>query len=238
MDTLVKSTGGNGHAAVASVKGNGSAMTKRAATGLSQAAADIKAHYEAKLQAAYDQARSAPKLENVDVEGWWDLIAIGPLQPIGDPPYLSNDVIRAGEPAYVVTIMLLNPFGPAVPSASDLLSNFGLPYEITYNTGNLTQWKPGPASLNVEHKDKLVPGLCFYVDVLEFNGEGLDEVMYEMNISARIFGCGGIYAPPFAGFAREVVDVDPSFWSPPPGIVDAPIRFLVYGDHDPNEVEQ
>jgi hypothetical protein len=59
--------------------------------------------------------------------------------------------------------------------------------------------------------------------------------MYEMNISARIFGCNENYAPPFAGFAREVYDIDPDMFSPAPGMGDRPIRFMVYGNA-PQEV--
>jgi hypothetical protein len=220
-------------------QGNGSAATPQTAASLTRyrtTAADIKAEYEAKLQAALDEALATPRTQVVDPQGWWDLVAIGPIQPIGNPPFLANDVIRAGEPAFVVTILILNPFFPVPPfSAADVLSNFSLPFEVTYQTGNLTTWTPGPASLNVEHNSTLVPGQAFYVDVLAFTGEGLDEVMYEMNISARIFGCGGDYSPPFAGFAREVVDIDPDLFTPAPGLINAPIRFLVYGAHDPNE---
>ncbi len=230
METLTKTASTNGHTATASAKTNGASKTKIAVASMTQTAADIKAQYEAKLQAAYDLAKATPRQQVVDPQGWWDLVAIGPIQPIANPPYLANDVIRAGEPAFVVTILVLNPFGPGIPSACDVLSNFALPFEVTYQTGNLTTWTPGPKSLNVDHDLTLVPGQCFYVDVLEFTGEGLDEQMYEMNVSARIFGCGENYAPNFAGFAREVVDIDPSLFSPAPGLVNAPIRFMVYGE--------
>ena len=45
------------------------------------------------------------------------------------------------------------------------------------------------APLTSEHEGlKLVPGQYFYVDGLEFTPTDRDEVMYEMNISARIYG--------------------------------------------------
>jgi hypothetical protein len=235
VDTLTKTAAANGKGTVTLAKANGSLKAASAGSGMSQAAADIKAQYEAKLKAAYDAARATPQAQLAEPQGWWDLVAIGPIQQILNPPYLPHDVIRAGQPAYVITIMVLNPFGPSVPSACEILSNFALPYEITYQTGNVTTWQPGPASLNVEHNLTLVPGQCFYVDVLEFTGEGLDEVMYEMNVSARIFGCGENYAPDFAGFAREVIDIDPDIFRPAPGLVNGPIRFLVYGEHNPSE---
>lgn len=196
-------------------------------------AADVKAYYEAKLKSAYDAAQAQPKVEVAELAPWWDLVAIGPVQPIGNPPFLPSDVIRSGETAFVVTIVILNsaPILPPGISPCDILSDFALPFEVTYQTGNLTKWTQAPAPLTTEHDGmNFVPGVCFYVDVLEFVPDEKDEVMFEMNISARIFGCNENYAPPFAGFAREVVDIDASFFSPPPGLVSAPIRFLVYGN--------
>lgn len=202
-------------------------------------AADVKAHFEAKIQSALDEAMTTgASAEVAELQGWWDLIAFGPIQvPSINGPYLPNDVIRAGEPAYIVTVLILNPFLVLNNQITvcELLSTLALPYEITYQSGNLTDWTPAPAPLTSEQDDLyLVPHQCFYVNVLEFVPYDEDEVMYEMNISARIFGCGENYAPPLAGFAREVVDFDPSFFSPAPGLIGAPIRFLVYGNK-PNE---
>jgi hypothetical protein len=227
-------------------QGNSARVMQQAAAAAQSAIAqkvtaeDVKAMYEAKLQAALDEAMArAPGAEVAELQGWWDLVTIGPIQvPHINGPYLPSDVIRSGEPAFVVTILLLNPFLVLNNqiTACELLSTLALPYEITYQTGNLTKWQPASAPLTSEHDNlSLVPHQCFYVDVLEFIPNDRDEVMYEMNISARIFGCGHNYAPPLAGFAREVVDIDPSFFTPPPGLVGAPIRFLVYGDQ-PDEL--
>jgi hypothetical protein len=205
-------------------------------------AEDVKAHYQALLQSSLDKALHATQAESAELPGWWDILAFGPIQPILNPPFRPSDVIRAGETAYIVTVLILNPF-PILPpgiSPCDILSKFALPYEITYQTGNVTTWTKAPAPLTSE-KDPLylVPGQCYYVDVLEFTPQDKDEVMYEMNISARIFGCNRLckdgkvkenYAPPFAGFAREVVEVDSSFFKPAPFLNSSPIRFLVYGD--------
>jgi hypothetical protein len=192
----------------------------------------VKAHYTAKLEAALEEWRTGPKPAVAEPQGWWDLISIGPIQIITNPPFAPGDVIRSGEQAFVVTIVILNP-APILPlnmSPCDVLSNFALPFEVTYQTGNITTWTAGPANVNVEHNLTLSPGQCFYVDVLEFVPDEKDEVMFEMNVSARIFGCGENYAPPFACFAREVVDLDASIFTPPPGLVSAPIRYLVYGN--------
>ena len=197
-------------------------------------AAEVKAYYEAKVQSLLEKRLASPPAPQVaELQPWWDVIAVGPIQLSANPPFAPSDVIRAGETAFVVTIILLNP-APILPpgiSPCDILSKFGLPYEVTYQSGNLTTWQPAGFPLTSEHDPLyLVPGQSFYVDVLEFVPNDRDEVLYEMNVSARIFGCGENYAPPFAGFAREVVDIDSSFFSPPPGLVNAPIRFMVYGD--------
>jgi hypothetical protein len=211
-------------------------------------AADIQASVQAQVQAAIDRKRAALGLEEAEPQNWWDILAIGPIQPGagfvppigpgGPGPLLPNGIIRAGETAYIVTVLILNPLpltqDPSI-IPSDFLSTFALPYEITYQTGNLTEWKKGPANLNVEHLGTLVPGQAVYVDVLEFVPGDQDEVMYELNVSARIFGCGNNYAPYFAAFARETVDLDADLFSEAPGLGNRPIRFLVYGEKPANE---
>jgi hypothetical protein len=208
-------------------KGRTMTMTESVVT-----AESVKAHYEDKLSAALEDWRSAPRPAVAELQGWWDLLSIGPIQIITNPPFAPSDVIRSGERAFVLTIVVLNP-APILPpgvSPCDILSDFVLPFEVTYQTGNITTWTSGPANVNTEHNLTLSPGQCFYVDVLEFVPDERDEVMFEMNVSARIFGCNENYAPPFAGFAREVVDIDSSIFTPPPGLVGAPIRYLVYGE--------
>jgi hypothetical protein len=194
----------------------------------------IKAQIEAQLQSAYEQALNSPRTEGADPEGWWNLAAIGPIQVPSIPgPVTPHQVIKVGEDAFIATVMILNPFLVLAPgtTAADVLSNFALPYEVQYQTGNLTSWSIGPANLNVVHGGtNLVPGQFFYVDVLQFtaNTPGI----YEMNISARILGATPpfVNAPQFAGFARAIFDIDADlFFSGAPGMqFDQPIRFQVY----------
>lgn len=204
------------------------------------AAMDVKAQIEAAVKSALDEAkmrRAARTMAEVaEPEGWWNLYAIGPIQPIGIPgPLLPHQVIKVGETAFVVTILFLNDFLILTPgtTAADVLSNFALPYEVRYQTGNLTTWTLGQLDMNVVHSGagfNLIPQVDFYVDVLAFRASvpGL----YEMNISARILGATPPFAnaPQFAGYARAVVDIDPDlFISPAPGLqFDLPIRFQVY----------
>jgi hypothetical protein len=195
---------------------------------------DVRAEIEARVKKALDEALARGKPETAEPEGWWNLFAYGPIQFTSIPgPLLPHQVIKVGEPAYVVTVLFLNPFHILSPgtSAADVLSNFALPYEIQYQTGNLTSWTLGPAAVNGVHGPyNLVPGQIFYVDVLGFTGA--TPGLYEMNISGRILGAAPPYvnAPQFAGFARAVYDFDPDlFVSGTPGTqFDQPIRFQVY----------
>lgn len=201
-------------------------------------AEDVKAQIEARIQTALEKAMATPQQEIAEPEGWWNLFAIGPLQwtfPPPGAPLRPHQVIKVGEQAWVVTIIFLNPFHILAPgtSAADVLSNFALPYEVQYQTGNLTTWALGQANMNVVHSGagfNLVPGLFVYIDVLGFaaNTPGL----YEMNISARFLGATNPWtnAPQFAGYARAVIDIDPDlFINPAPGLqFDYPIRFQIY----------
>jgi hypothetical protein len=197
---------------------------------------DVKADLEARLKSAYDDARMTPHEEVAEPYGWWNLFSVGPIQSIGIPgPLLPHQVIKVGETVDVATILFLNPFlvlSPGITAAS-VLSNFALPYEVRYQTGNLTTWTLGPANVNAVFSGpgfNLIPGQFFYVHVLSFiaNTPGL----YMMNISARLLGTTPPYvnAPQFAGFARATVNIDPDlFLSPAPGLEqDSPVRFQVY----------
>jgi hypothetical protein len=210
-------------------------------SGIRMTAMDVKAQIEAVVKSALDEARmrhaARTTVEVAEPEGWWNLYAYGPIQsPIGIPaPLLPHQVIKVGETAYVVTVLFLNDFLILAPgtTAADILSNFALPYEVRYQTGNLTTWTLGQTDMNVVHSGagfNLIPQQDFYVDVLEFtaNVPGL----YEMNISARILGATSPFAnaPQFAGYARAVYDFDPDlFFSPAPYLqFDLPIRFQIY----------
>ena len=198
------------------------------------AADDVRAEVEARVKKALDEALARPRQEVAEPEGWWNLYAMGPIQITSSPgPVLPHQVIKVGETGYVATVMFLNPFHILSPgiSAADVLSSFALPYEIQYQTGNLTSWTLGPANLNVLSAGwNLIPGNYFYVDVLGFTAT--TPGLYEMNISARILGATPPYtsAPQFAGYARSVVDFDADlFLNPAPGFqFDVPIRFQVY----------
>ena len=204
-------------------------------------AEDVKVQIESQVLAKLEQLlASPPQLEIAEPLNWWDIYAFGPFQPGASAvppagfagPLLPHQVIRKGEEAFVATIIILNPVGPSIPSAVDILSNFGLPYEVEYITGDLKRWDPAPASLQRVNHGVLVPNVAVYVDVFSFVAE--NPGLYEMNISARIYGCHQNPAPPFSGFATWVFDPDQDYLGSllgqgGPGFYHKnPIRFQVY----------
>jgi hypothetical protein len=188
---------------------------------------DVEAQVYAAVETAYEQG--PPAAEAAEVMGWWDIAAYGPIQPIAaGGPLLPHAVIKAGEPAFAVAIVLLNRFQnlPGGTNAGDVLSNFALPFEVRYQAGNLTTWTLGQPDMQAVHNGNLIPGQYYYVDVLAFTGN--QPGLYEMNISARLLGAAppNVSAPQFGAYATTVFSLDPPglFGSAPPG----PMRFQVY----------
>jgi hypothetical protein len=198
--------------------------------------ADLQAMIEAKLQSAHDEYVASAHEEIAEPLYWWDIFAIGPIQPgagLTPPsgftgPLQPNQVIRLGERAYIVSVLLLNTSFPSPgPSAADILSKFALPYEIEYDTGDLKKWALAPANLQHISGGNFVPGVPWAVDVFGFTAQ--DAGVFEVNICARIFGCDQNAAPPFAGYATQVVDIDQDMFGTGPRVkTEQSIRFHCY----------
>jgi hypothetical protein len=201
---------------------------------------DIRASLEARLQSALETARASFSPEVAEPQGWWDVYALGPIQPGAqlvpsasflDSPLMPNKVIRSSELAYVATIVVINPFPlPQDPgiNPTSFLTPFGLPLEIEYHT--MCDAIPGPASIVTHSTLNLIPGQSFYVDILQY-GPGLVKGIYETNITARILDASGMTpsASPFAGFARATMNIDEDlFFTSPAMEFDNPLRFIVY----------
>jgi hypothetical protein len=199
-------------------------------------AEDVKAMVEAKVQTALDEAMARPLPEVAEPYLWWNLYSLGPWQafaPFPAGPLPPHQLIRIGEPAFVATVLVLNPFPilPPIPpgmSPCSVVTGFQPQYEINYQTCNLSTC--GAGAPNATHNGVLVPNQCTVVDVLSFVGQ--QQGIFEMHISARITANPPAPPhPPFAGFARWVFDFDPElFWpGPTPGWqYDFPIKFMVY----------
>jgi len=205
-------------------------MAAAAESGLAyqRTADDIKAEIEARLQAQLDRALASERPERAELENWWDIFAIGPIQPITAPPVQPHCVIKAGELAFVVSVLVLNPFLP-LPGPTDaatLLSNFGLPFEVQFQTSNITAMVPAGTDTQASN---FSAGQFFYVNVslLPTGTPG----MYETNILARIEGANvPVSAPQFGGFATAILDIDnPGLFGPGPAVnFLQTVKYMVY----------
>ena len=180
-----------------------------------------------RLQAAVDEAELRPEI--AEVRDWWDVAAFGPLQLVqSGGPLLPHRVIKVGEDAYVYAIVVLNPAQPLPTgtNAADVLANFSLPYEVQFQTGNLTTWTLAPPDMQAVRRGNFRPRQTVYFERIRFTGRRPG--LYEMNISARILGATPPYqsAPQFAGYATTVFGLDAEdLWGNRPS---GPLRFQVY----------
>jgi hypothetical protein len=222
----------------AKVAGNGSEAVEAAEIVGRVTQDDLVAQARAQIDAAYEQAMANPEVlapqwaepELAEAQGWWDIAAFGPVQPIAPGgPLEPHSVIKVGEPAFVFAFILLNPFLalPGGTNAAQVLSNFALPYEVQYQTGNLTAWTLGQADMQGLDNNNLVPGQDFYVEVIGFTAT--TPGLYEMNITARLLGAAPpfVNAPLFGARATTVFSLDPPglFGGIPP---NSPLRFSIY----------
>lgn len=167
---------------------------------------EVRAHLQARLKSVEDElmARTsgmAPKVEFAELQPWWDILALGPIQT---PPFFQpSNVIQIGETAFIASIVVVNPI-PFIPpgiSPLTLLTGVNADIEIRYRTGNLDTWTPTAPSI-----DSVVPVTgVFNLDVQPFVS-GVTGVM-DMSISARITtpGPGTL---PFGGFASLLLNLD------------------------------
>jgi hypothetical protein len=224
------------------------AVAEQAMAARTISAEDVKAQIEAQLQSSLETALSAPSTQVAEPLYWWEMYGYGPIQlpnqlvpPAGflSSPLAPGKVIRVGEQAFLVSVLIINPFPlPQAPNIVpvDFLTVWKLPYRIDYHTCNATTCQPAGPELNVSHTGHLVPGQAYYVDVLEFTARE-PGCVYETNICARILDCEsgsprhghGPSPSPFAGFARSTFNLDPELFLPTQYLeFDNPIRFMVY----------
>jgi len=161
----------------------------------------------------------------------FDVAATSPIQITGLPPYQPSKVIAAGEPAYLVAYMFINPvpsllYGFAVPPtvqlgwrnwrlSLDLMDVTDLTHNILVQAG--TYGAPAPA-------------LSYAIFTLPTPDPGQDPAVYEANVTFDISDPG----QPYAAFATNFFDVDddPGFVFVPPAPPgwrhELPNRYLVY----------
>jgi hypothetical protein len=196
---------------------------------------EVKQYFEAQVQSAVDEAMTRAGLEAAEPLNWWNLWSFGPWQPVRPGgPLRPHKIIKLGESAYIFTVLWLNPWLTldSGPTVCDLVSNLARDFEIRYCTGNKCTWDLGPRELNATHRLPMEPDRCWYVDVLRFVPQTGWEGCYATHICARITGSHEESAPPLAGFATQVRDIDWELFAPvsvpPRWQIDTPIQFMIY----------
>jgi len=189
----------------------------------------LKAHIEARLEAAVQQA--TVELAEVPPElgpNRWEVYAWGPWQLPFDPAADPGRIIFVGEKAYVGVAVWMN------PAMCQDVTGFEGKIELSFWTSNTQTMRPVP-SMDYHYCIKTKRGgPCFYVIVWEFEPTEAACIM-ETNICARICNCNNHPVPGYAGFVRHVYDFDPEnlFAPPPPGWgFDRPIRYMVSDGSD------
>ncbi|HEV8275156.1 MAG TPA: hypothetical protein VGQ26_05610 [Streptosporangiaceae bacterium] len=161
----------------------------------------------------------------------FDVAATSPLQPIALPPYQPSKVIAAGEPAYLVAYIFVNPMvsipdGFAVPPTVQL---GGRSWRVSLDLMNLTDLTH-TTLVQTGTYGPVAPSLSFAIFTLPTPNPGPDAAVYEANVTLDIVDPG----QPYAAFATNFFDADsdPGFLFVPPAPPgwrhDLPNRYLVY----------
>ena len=164
----------------------------------------------------------------------FDVAATSPIQFGGPPPYQPSKVIAAGEPAFIVAFIFVNPavnipLGWAVPASIQL---GGRTWRMTLDQGNLTTGTV--LSHQVTSATFATPAatLTPVVFSLATPNPGPDPWLIEANVTVNIVNPG----QPYAAFATNFLDIDndPGFLFVPPASAgfrhELPNRYLIYSD--------
>jgi len=161
----------------------------------------------------------------------FDVAATSPIQLTGLPPYQPGKVIAAGEPAYIVAFLFVNPVasipdGFAVPPTVQL---GGRRWRATLDLLDLTTLNR-TKQIRTDIYPAAAPPVDFVIYQVPTPDPGPDAAVYEANVTLDIVDPG----QPYAAFATNFFDVDedpgelfvPS--SPPGWRHELPNRYLVY----------
>jgi hypothetical protein len=164
----------------------------------------------------------------------FDVVATSPIQFGGPPPYQPSKVIAAGEDAFIVAFIFVNPtvnipLGWAVPASVQL---GGRTWRMTLDQGNLTTGGVLPRQVRT---DIFGPGAATITPVvfkLDTPDPGPDPALIEANVTVDIVDP----AQPYAAFATNFLDLDndPGFLGVPPTAAgfrnELPNRYLIYSE--------
>jgi hypothetical protein len=158
----------------------------------------------------------------------------GGIQFGGPPPYQPSKVIAAGEPAFIVAFIFVNPtvnipLGWAVPASIQL---GGRTWRMTLDQGNLTTGTVLPHQVRTATFATPAATLTPVVFSLATPNPGPDPWLIEANVTVDIVNPG----QPYAAFATNFLDVDndPGFLFVLPASAgfrhELPNRYLIYSD--------
>jgi hypothetical protein len=146
----------------------------------------------------------------------FDVVATSPIQFGGPPPYQPSKVIAAGEQAFIIAFIFVNPtvnipLGWAIPATVQL---GGRTWRMTLDQGNLTTGGILPQQVQTATFTSPALTITPVVFSLATPNPGPDPALIEANVTVDIVDP----AQPYAAFATNFLDVDndPSFLGAPP----------------------
>lgn len=157
----------------------------------------------------------------------FDVATTSPIQVTGFPPYQPSKVIAAGELAFLVAFMFINPMPTPFPPPTVQLG--GRSWRLTLDLANITTMTSTKLVQSGTYGAP-APSLSYAIFTLPTPDPGLDAAVYEANVTFDITDPG----QPYAAFATNFfdVDADPGFLFVPPSVPqwrhDTPNRYLVY----------
>ncbi|GAA2691982.1 MULTISPECIES: hypothetical protein [Actinoplanes] len=178
---------------------------------------------------------------------FFDMIAVGPFQPIGGGPFRPNRIIRAGERAFLIAAIWRNPtplgFSPGNPSAADVMA--GQSYVVRGQTVNVNDVANGPdlGPVTGTFGGGFLDFHVLRIPSVPAPQDGAPRLLdISLTIDVRSVASG---LPPFAGYASQWLQLDayapfcfpyiPYVDGPVvvPGLVpsfvqDTPVRVLIY----------
>ena len=175
-------------------------------------AAQIKAYCEAEIEKAMQQA--SMELAEAPWPSDWEVWAYGPFQAPGQAP---GRIIEINQPAYIATIVWLNPF------MNTNVASFGGEVQLNYHTANTQTMSPVADPAFAHYSCCFAPNAAaggpfgaFYVTVWEFTPTEAGCIL-ETNICARLCNCNHEAVPGYAAFVRWVANLDFDSFFPPVG---------------------
>jgi hypothetical protein len=163
----------------------------------------------------------------------FDVVATSPIQFGGPPPYQPSKVIAAGEQAFIIAVIFVNPtvnipLGWAVPATVQL---GGRTWRMTLDQGNLTTGGVLPQQVQTATFASPAPQFTTVIFPLATPNPGPDPALIEANVTVDIVDP----AQPYAAFATTFLDVDndPGFLGVPVSAGfrhELPNRYLIYSE--------